>query len=211
MFHSGLSSTSQFVARLFFSYDELITQHVLGRELLERQRIVCRRWWEFSPLPLLQSLSYAHVICFIDSPEADPGRILSPSDPSVSASGPTSAFGAPSSITTMPASMEMGGNGSNCEAIIGGIIGGIAAISIILVAVLFFYRRRRRSLVSPPVFDGDIGFNLHMDQVSRSASSPETVSSCFPETPTSPLRPYVHIFILSPSSAHVCSHNSLFP
>jgi hypothetical protein len=175
------------------------SQHVPGRELLERQRIVCRRWWEFSPLPLLPSLSYAHVICFIDSPEADPGKILSPSGPSVSASGPTSALGTPFSITTMPASMEMGGNGSNCEAIIGGIIGGIAAISIILVAVLFFYRRRRRSLVPSPVFDGDIGFGLHMDQVSRSASSPETVSLCFPETPTSSIRPYVHIFILSSS------------
>ncbi|KAI0270215.1 hypothetical protein BGY98DRAFT_1190076 [Russula aff. rugulosa BPL654] len=125
-----------------------------------------------------------------DSPEADPGKILGLSDAPVSASGPTSAFGAPSSITTMPASMEMMGNSSNCEAIICGITGGIAAIFIILVAVLFFYRRRRRSLVSPLVFDGDIGFNPHMDQVSRSASSPETVSSCFPETPASPLRPY---------------------
>ena len=46
--------------------------------------------------------------------------------------------------------------------------------------------------MSSPVFDGDI--DPHMDQVSRSTSSQGTVSSCFPETPTSPLRPYVRIF-----------------
>ena len=94
-------------------------------------------------------------------------------------------------------------------AIIGGVIGGIVAISI-LVAALLFYRRRRRSLVPSPVFEGDIAFDPNMDQVSQSTSSQGTVSLGFPETPTSLLRPYVHIFIFSSSFACVCSHDSLF-
>jgi hypothetical protein len=201
VFPSGLCSTSQFVAKL--SSSMMYSQHVPERELLERKRIVCCRWWELSPLP--PRYSHAHVICFIDSPEVGPGRILSPSGPSASASGPTSAFGDPFSITTTPA--YTGRHSSNVGPIIGGVIGGIAVISI-LVAALFFYRRRRRSLVSSPVFEGDI--DPHMDQVSRSASSQGTVSSYSPVTPTSLLRPYVHIFIFSSSSACVCSHNAHF-
>jgi hypothetical protein len=84
--------------------------------------------------------------------------------------------------------------------IIGGVIGGIAAISI-LVTASFFYWRRRRSLVPSPVFEleGGIAFDQHMNQVAvlRPILSQETVSSRFPETPTSSLRPYVHIFNLS--------------
>jgi hypothetical protein len=155
-----------------------------------------------SPVP-----SHAYVVYFIDSSEAGPGRILGPSDPSVSASGPTSAFGGPFSNATTPA--FIGRHSSNRGAITGGVIGGIAVISI-LVAALLFLRRRRHSLVSSPVFDGDIAFGPHMDQVSRSTSSQGTVSSYFLETPTSLLRPYVHIFILSSSSACVSSHDSLF-
>ncbi|KAF8497760.1 hypothetical protein F5888DRAFT_1694652 [Russula emetica] len=142
-----------------------------------------------------------------DSPEVGPGMILGPSGASVSAIGPTSTSGDPFSITTTPAFIER--HSSNGGAIIGGVIGGIAAISI-LVAALFFYRRRRRSLVQSPVFEGDIAFDPHMDQVSRSTLSQGTASPCPPETPTSLLTPYVHILILSSSSACVCLHNSLF-
>ncbi len=74
------------------------------------------------------------------------------------------------------------------------------AVISILFAALFFHRRRRRSLVSSPVFDGNIAFDphWHMDPVSPSTSSQGTISS------------YVHIFILSSSSACVSSHNYLF-
>jgi hypothetical protein len=139
--------------------------------------------------------------------EVGPGMILGPSGASISAIGPTSASGDPFSITTTPAFIER--HSSNGGGIIGGVIGGIAAISI-LVAALFFYRQRRRSLVQSPVFEGDIAFDPHMDQVSRSTLSQGTASPCPPETPTSLLTPYVHIFILSSSSACVCLHNSLF-
>ena len=184
-------------------------KHVPGRELLERERIVCHRWWEFFPLPLPPLLSHAHVICFIDFPEIGPGEILGPSGPSVSASEPTSsAFGDPLSNTTTSAFMGRHNN-LNRGAIIGGIIGGTLAAAIsILVAALFFYRRRRRSLVPSPVFDGDIAFDPYMDQLLSSTLSQETISSC---SPTSPLRPYVHIFILTSSSACVCSQILSFP
>jgi hypothetical protein len=121
--------------------------------------------------------------------------MLGPSGPSVSASGLTSTFDGPFSNPTMPAMME--GNGSNMSnmcAIIGGVVGGVVGISILVAALFFLRRRRRRSLMSSPVFDGEIAIDPHMDQASRSTSSQGTVSSCPPETPISLLRPYVRIF-----------------
>jgi hypothetical protein len=171
----------------------MCSQHVPERELLERQRIVCDRWWEFSPF--LPRYSHANVVCFIDSPEVGPGSSLDASGPSVSTStsGPTSSLGGPFSITTTP--VFIGRHSSNRGGIIGGVIGGIAAITI-LVAALFFYWRRRRLLASLPVFEGDIAFDPHIDQFFLPTLSQETVSSRFPETPTSSLRRYVHIFPL---------------
>ena len=122
--------------------------------------------------------------------------MLGTSAPSVSARGPGTSDD-PFLNTTTP--VLIGRHGPNRGAIIGGIIGGVAVISI-LVAALFFYLRRR-SLVSSPVFDGDIVSDPHQDQLLRTTLSQETVSSCFSEMPTSLSRPYVHIFILSSSSA----------
>jgi len=149
-----------------------------------------------SPLPLPPFLSHALAIFSIDSPEIGLGRIFGPSGPSVSDIAPPPFKGRHS---------------SNRGAIVGGVIGGIAVISI-LIAALFLYRRRRRSLAPSPVFDGDIPFDPHMDQVSSSQSipSPGTVSSCVSETPASLSRPYVHILIFFSSSACVCSHDYLF-
>jgi hypothetical protein len=95
------------------------------------------------PCPPLHT--HARVLPLIDYPEVGPGMILGTSGTSVSASGYTnlSTFGAPVSNTTMPT--PIGRDSSNVGAIAGGVIGGIAVISI-LVAALFFYRRRRRSL-----------------------------------------------------------------
>ncbi len=179
---------------------------------MECQRIACRRWLEYSPLSLPPLHTHASVLPLIDYPEVGPGRILGTSGTSVSASGSTSlsTFGGPFSNTATPT--PIGRHGSNegvIAAIAGGVIGGIAIISI-LVAVLFFYRRRRRSLAQSPVFDGDIALGSHVDQVSRSISTQGTVSSCFPETPISQMRPYVRILDPPPISASVCSHSSLF-
>jgi len=136
-----------------------------------------------------------------DSLEVGPGRLLGPSGPSVSASGPTSTFDGPFSNTTAPAFIVR--HSSNQGGIIGGAIGGVAAI-FILVAALFFYRRRRR-LASFPVFDGDTAFDPYMDQGSRSTSSQGTVSSSFPETSTSLLRPYYLDYPITYSDYRVTS------
>lgn len=135
-----------------------------------------------------------HVICFVDSPEVGPGGI-----PGLS--GPLS--------TTTP--VFVGIHRSNRGAIIGGVIGGIAVISI-LVGAFFFYWRRRRSLVPSPVFERDIAFDQYMNQVTvlRPILSPETVYSCFPETSTSSLRPHVHIFNLSYIRLCMLTQSSLF-
>ena len=176
---------------------------------MECQRIACRRWLEYSPLSLPPLHTHASVLPLIDYPEVGPGRILGTS---VSASGYTnlSTFGGPFLNTATPTPIgRHSSNGGAIATIAGGVIGGIAVISI-LVAVLFFYRRRRRSLAQSPVFDGDIALDSHVDQVSRSISTQGTVSSCFPETPISQMRPYISIFDPPLISASVCSHSSLF-
>ena len=155
-----------------------------------------------TPLPLPPLHSYTHAI---DFPEVGPGGILGLSTPSVSASVSTSAFGG---TLTTPA--FIGRHNSNSRAIVGGVIGGIAAI-FIFVAALFFYWRRGRSLVHrAPVFDGDITFDPHMEQDSWSTSSQGTVLSCFTDMP-SLSGAHVRIFGLTSNAVLAYSHDSLFP
>ena len=114
-------------------------------------------------------------VTFIDSPEIGPGTILSPS-------------------------LLVGERGSSVGAIAGGIVGGIAAVSIV-AAALFFYRRR--SMVAPTASAGDGVFDPHMDQVQWPISSQET-STTLPGTSTSPMKTYVHVF--APPVPRVCTH-----
>jgi hypothetical protein len=93
-------------------------------------------------------------------------------------------------------------------AIAGGILGTIAAVSIIVAASLYF-RRRRRSLASSAADAGDGALNLPMGQSQRPMSGQGVIASSFPRTATSPMTPYVSVFVL-PSSACVCSCVFLF-
>lgn len=118
------------------------------------------------------------------APQA-PSLLDNPNGPAAS-----TAVGAPFSDTTALAFIWNGG-------IVGDFIRSIAAISI-LVSALF------------------VGAVPHVrwrhyrtDQISQSISSQGTVSSCFSETPASIETLYsIHIFILSFSSACVCSQTS---
>jgi len=124
-------------------------------------------------------------LTFIDSPELGPGTVLAASGSSVS----VTATAALSSNTST--SIPVGGHSSNAGAVAGGIIGGIAAISI-LVAALLFYLRRRRSLTPTVVFEGDGA--RHMDQVQLPISDQGILAETLPET-MPPLTPYVNVFV----------------
>ncbi|KAF8463024.1 hypothetical protein DFH94DRAFT_481856 [Russula ochroleuca] len=89
------------------------------------------------------------------TPELGPGTILGSSGTSsTSASstipGPASASvsdsSTPNTATPKATPIPIGGHGSKAGLITGGIVGGIAAISLLVAA--FFYRRRRRSRAS---------------------------------------------------------------
>jgi hypothetical protein len=111
----------------------------------------------------------------IDSPERGPGTVLSPSGSKRS---------------------------SNVGAIAGGVVGGIAVVSV-LVAAIFFFLRRRRSRASSAASADDVALNPHMGQVQRPVSDDGTVTASFPET-TALMKPYVRVFG-PPSPDCVCS------
>ncbi|KAI0270212.1 hypothetical protein BGY98DRAFT_268172 [Russula aff. rugulosa BPL654] len=115
-----------------------------------------------------------------DSPEIGPGTVLGASGSSVSVSASTT--GSSNTGTSLPVREHS----SNAGAIAGGVIAGIAAISI-LVAALLFYLRRRRSLEPIVVFEGDGA--RHMDQVQLPMSDQWTVVETLPET-MAPPKPY---------------------
>jgi hypothetical protein len=115
---------------------------------------------------------------FIDSPEIGPGAVLSPS----SSASPTNS----------PTPLPPGGS-SNTGAIVGGVIGGVAAISIAVVAI-FLYRRRRHSRAAPGVGASqsptdDIIKPLTVEGTNTGSSLPAT--SSLPGTPGASMRLYV--------------------
>ena len=89
----------------------------------------------------------SHPRFAIDSPEVGPGSTIAPSTTgtATSSSHPSStqSTGSPTH-TTSP-----GGGSSNTGAIVGGVVGGIAAICIAVVAILY---QQRRSRAQPTVF-----------------------------------------------------------
>jgi hypothetical protein len=111
----------------FFS-DNVLT---VAERLMELQYIACHQWWEFSPLSHSPVTVSRWRLAFIDAVELSPGMIFS-----VALSGGPTATPKP-----------IGGHRSKAGLIAGGIVGGIAGISL-LVAALFFYWRRRRSQAS---------------------------------------------------------------
>ena len=161
-----------------------------------------------------------HLIS-LDTPEIGPGTILGPSSSSVSAStGPTNAYPSTpassfSSYSTSSVSRDsssnsatpipIDGHSSNTGAIVGGVAGGIAAISIVIAALLFYLRLRQRHPPAPPAGDmRSSGFDPLMDQVPRPMSGQGTIASSLPETTTSLPRPYVCAFV-APAPL-MCTH-----
>jgi hypothetical protein len=171
-------------------------------------------------LPLV-TVSHSHLTS-LDTPELGPGTILGPSSSSRSAStGPTNAYPSTpasssssystssdsrSSSSNSASPIPIGGHSSNTGAIVGGVAGGIAAISIVIAALLFYLRQRHPPAPSAPsASDGHPGgFNPFMDQVPRPMSGQGTVTSSLPETTTSLLRPYVCVFVAS--APLMCTH-----
>ena len=80
---------------------------------------------------------------------------------------------------------------SHVGAIVGGVVGGIAAISI-LAAGLFLYRRRRR--LRPASAGGGV-FSSQMDEIQRPMSGQEPFGSSLPEITNPLMKPYVRVFV----------------
>jgi hypothetical protein len=141
-------------------------------------------------LPFLPPVTVSCMcFTFIDSPEHGPGTVLGASSPSVSASASNTLANTASSSTST--SIPVKGHSSNGGAIAGGIIGGIAAISIVVTALLFYLRQRHSS--SPVVvFEGDGA--RHMDQAQFPMSDQGVLAETLPET-TAPRKPYVYVFV----------------
>ncbi|KAH9984273.1 hypothetical protein BJV77DRAFT_1153326 [Russula vinacea] len=110
------------------------------------------------------------------------------------------------------------GHSSHGGAIAGGVVGGVAVISL-LVAGLVFYQRRRRSLESSsavPLSPGDGSFNAPspMYQLPRPMSDQGTLASSFPES-ASLMKPYnpddpstYPAFPITPNSSYMPSQGS---
>jgi hypothetical protein len=137
-------------------------------------------------------------LTLIDTPEVLPGQT-----PGIPTSSTSSVRG--SSTPTTATHVPTGVHSSDAGAIAGGVVGGVAAISL-LVAGLFFYRRRRSLLASSvSVSPGDGSSNAFspMDQVPQPVSDHGALASSFPDA-TSLMKPYVRVFVPS-SSTCMCS------
>ena len=97
---------------------------------------------------IFSRVSFSHhgltrVLLFI-GPGIGPGVMIGPSSTSNTTGTSVSASSTPNTATPI---VRLGGRGSKAGLITGGIVGGIAAMSL-LVAALLFYQRRCRSQAS---------------------------------------------------------------
>ena len=145
-----------------------------------------------NPLSSLPPLTLSHLhLTFLDSPEIAPGTLLGPSGPSsASSTSPTSTSSSTSSNSATPVPIRS--HSSNTGAIAGGVVGGLAAISIAIAALLYYLRGRQTPTPPAPtaIDERPSGFNSLMDQVPRSMSGHGTISS----DPSMP-RFYVCVFV----------------
>ena len=99
---------------------------------------------------------------------------------------------------------------SNTGAIAGGVVGGVAAISI-AVAVIFFYLRRRRLRAMSAAAPSIGASKSPMDEINQPLTEEGTnTGSSLPGTPGAPMRLYVRVSIPNPPPrSSVCSSRVL--
>jgi hypothetical protein len=146
---------------------------------------------------------------FSDTPEIGPGALIGTSGSPTTGTGtgatrtspnPTgstdtsSTHGFTSPPTPTPTPTATGG--SNAGAIAGGVVGGIAAISIAAAALFFFLRRRQHQQAPQAATFVVDGPSLpHMDESRRPLSDNISfVPTSVPETPSTSMRLYVRAF-----------------
>ena len=155
---------------------------------------------------------------FSDFPEIGPGAMIgtsgspttgtgtgatrtSPSPTGSTDTSSTHGFASPPTFTPTPS------GGSNAGAIAGGVVGGIAAISIAAAALFFFLRRRQRQQAPQAATFVVDGPSLpHMDESRRPLSDDMSfVPTSVPETPSTPMRLYVRVFHAFVTFVRACS------
>lgn len=189
---------------------------------MELQQVIFRRWWEsYIFLPV----NVSHPPILIDSPELAPGTLLGPSGATVSVTGSGShgtSTSSGDSSTGVPTPTPTK-KSSNTGAIVGGVVGGVAAISIGAFGVVFFLLRRKRSQ-APTAAPGFGASQPPMDEIQRpltdegmytasslpgTVSSPPGTMSSLPGTPIVPMRLYVSVSCPITRRASVCSSHVL--
>ncbi|KAI9436123.1 hypothetical protein F5148DRAFT_25456 [Russula earlei] len=130
-----------------------------------------------------------------DSPEIGPGALIgNPSGSTSTARTGTITAGSPSNTNTgsnssLPTPSPTGSS-SNTGAIAGGVVGGIAAISIAALAMFFYFRRRGTHEPSSTTAVGNSS-QPYMGQIQPSLADEETVvPSSLPGTPVTPMKLY---------------------
>jgi len=146
----------------------------------------------------------------LDTPEVLPGALIGDSSGTGTAAGATATRSSPaptgssSPTSTSPPSQHS----SNVGAIAGGVVGGVAAISI-AAAAIFFYLRRQHPKAPPASYITDVASQPPMDEVRQ----PLSQEGAFPPTsssPGSPMRLYVRVFFWSSLQSHLCSCRAFF-
>jgi len=121
-----------------------------------------------------------------DTPEYGPGAIF----------GASGVYTSSASASPTPSQLAPSHSGGHGGAIAGGVIGGIAIISIISLAAIFYLRRGR----SEPILDDG--------EVAPSSVSPTTMKFYDPDDPTT-FPGYQGPSATAPSSSHVGSGSTL--
>ena len=218
----GLSSTSLFVSfYLYFPDTNRLTTVRASWRIIGTPTILCPPVVRF---PFSVFLSAASHRCILDSPEIGPSTVIGasstlPASPSASnrpsSSQPSGAV--PLLIVTStsfpdipyeypPTSSPSISSTSNTGAIVGGVIGGIALVGIIIVCIVYTRRRRNGSppyaassacAVPPAPFVVDVSPQSPIEHEGKKALSDDgtLVSSIMPDSPVSPTRVYVRVFV----------------
>ena len=172
------------------------------------------------------SLTTSQLLLFLDTPEIGPNALIGNS--SSFTTGPTGASSNPTSSSSsfLPAnatatSSSFSGGGPDTGAIVGGVLGGIGAISVGVIGAIYRFRRMKKA--SPPALVvGDVP-QSHNEASSRPLLSDDGTRMSFstPEAPIPSMRNHVtrfgafiafmlaHIFLHSQSQA--TSESMTFP
>ena len=158
----------------------------------------------------VSSLTTSQLLPFLDTPEIGPNALIGNSSsfttgPTGASSNPTSPSSSSRPANATTTSSSFSGGGPDTGAIVGGVLGGIGAISVGVIGAIYRFRRMKKA--SPPaLIVGDVP-QPHNEARSHPLSDDGTrVSFSTPEAPMPSMRNYVTCFgaFIAFMLAHIC-------